>query len=491
LAPLRSSRAIQAKVLAVSLCFGLGVWVAEAVIDAVLMQDQPFLDVLILDVPKHDLAARGLLLVCFLAFGGVVSLLFARAVRAEKGMHDHETVRVFRDVTEEERKERQIADTNAFMEAMLNSITDGIIVLDPDMTIRFANPVVQRMYGSQTDLKGKKCYQLYHNRGEPCQSCPVTRCFGSRRTEAEILAGPQGAESSWFRVTVHPIIDSESGELTGAVEFVQDITGIIEDREALRKAKEDAEAANRAKTEFLANMSHEIRTPLNGIMGMVQLIQTTAMDDEQKEYAFLAVQSVKRLSRLLSDILDLSRVEAGRMDLYRQEFNVGEVMATAMDIFSQAAIENGNILSQELDHGLPPVLVGDSTRLSQILFNLVGNAVKYTFHGRIVMRASGLSRHRDSCRILFEVSDTGPGIPEDKLDVIFETFTQGDATASPYARQFEGAGLGLPLVKRLVRLLGGTACITSKEGEGTSVYISLPFARPGLFATASPVVNEN
>lgn len=193
----------------------------------------------------------------------------------------------------------------------------------------------------------------------------------------------------------------------------------------------------------------------------------------------MAANSANRLQRLLSDILDISRVEAGKMDIREEQFRLAEVVQSIKDIFRQTAIQNENSLEIYLDEAIPGLLIGDQTRLTQILFNLVGNACKYTQKGSIEVKAWLLEQTAQStCRILFIIEDTGEGIPEEKLQSVFETFTQANDSSSPYSRKYEGAGLGLPLVKRLVRLMGGNASITSQKGEGTSVYVSLSFKIP-------------
>jgi PAS domain S-box-containing protein len=253
-----------------------------------------------------------------------------------------------------------------------------------------------------------------------------------------------------------------------------DLTSIRQAEAALLKAKEDAEAANRAKSEFLANMSHEIRTPINGVLGMLQLMETTTLDDEQRQYVGLAVTSVGRLNSLLSDILDLSRVEAGKLVIRVVEFRLADVREALLGLFAVTAKNKGTELECIVDRALPERLVGDETRVRQVLFNLVGNALKFTDQGRIEVGMHMLPPGPEGdTRVLFSVSDTGIGIPADRLRDIFEPFRQVE---SSYTRNYQGAGLGLAIVQRLVRAMGGTIGIESEPGEGTDVYVVIPFA---------------
>ncbi len=204
----------------------------------------------------------------------------------------------------------------------------------------------------------------------------------------------------------------------------------------------------------------------------------TTLDPEQKEYVDLTFSSSQRLNRLLTDILDLSKVEAGKLAIKPDTFSLRDVMHSIEDIFALTVQENENEICVQVDPDLPDVLLGDSTRLTQILFNLAGNACKYTQNGRIDVQACLLWSSNAHCRILFTIADNGPGIADDMLTQVFETFTQAIAPESLYTRQHEGAGLGLPLVKRLVQLMNGNASMISQAGKGTTVYVSLPFQVP-------------
>lgn len=246
--------------------------------------------------------------------------------------------------------------------------------------------------------------------------------------------------------------------------------------ELLKAAKVQAESANHAKSEFLANMSHEIRTPLNGLMSMMQLLEMTRLDAEQHEYAAMAIRSGDRLTRLLSDILDLSRIEAGRLSLAQLEFRLSETFRAITETFGALSKEKGLPIHVRIAEGVPAVLVGDEVRIRQILFNVIGNALKFTDKGEILVEVWPLlPLPSGRVRLLFLVRDTGIGIPDDKISTMWEPFTQ---VANKYTRSQQGAGLGLSISSKLAHSMDGTITIDSTEGEGTSVYLMLPFGLP-------------
>nr|WP_321513057.1 transporter substrate-binding domain-containing protein [uncultured Pseudodesulfovibrio sp.] len=253
---------------------------------------------------------------------------------------------------------------------------------------------------------------------------------------------------------------------------IQDITRQKQIEAQLIEAKENAEAANTSKSEFLANMSHELRTPLNGIMGMLQLIVLEDIDTTHKEYVETALSSCKNLARLIGDILDLSKVEAGKMELRPVPFSPNELVSSVRDAFVQQAKEKDLTLSLTVVDDIPECVIGDSARLRQVLFNLIGNAIKFTEQGSISLQVSKLySKSSEAHRLLFSVTDTGIGIPQDMLEKVFGAFTQVKGTS----RKFQGTGLGLHIVKQLATLMGGEVSIESSEDKGTTVNFSAVF----------------
>jgi len=287
-----------------------------------------------------------------------------------------------------------------------------------------------------------------------------------RHTVTELVQTPHGSRMFMTHRLPQKTL---RGEIVGIVCIAIDIT-------ELQQARVSAETATRAKSEFLANMSHEIRTPLNGVLGMLQLMETTALDAEQKEYLLAAIQSSRRLTRLLSDILDLSRIEAGKLVVQDRDFEVSGLKESVLELFSPTAKSKGLSLQCVIGEQLPPKLAGDEIRIRQILFNLVGNAIKFTETGHVRVEVSQLNMPDQSqVRLLFCVSDTGIGIPDDVLKDIFEPFSQVEGA---YTRRFQGAGLGLSIVRKLIKIMEGELCIESSVGEGTAVYFTLPFKHP-------------
>jgi CheY-like chemotaxis protein len=236
-------------------------------------------------------------------------------------------------------------------------------------------------------------------------------------------------------------------------------------------------------------MSHEIRTPINGVMGMLQLLQAGPLDAEQTSYTATAIQSCKRLVRLLSDILDLSRIEAKKLSIQLAPMSVSDVFCQTRDLFLPIAHKAEVELCFDTDPTLPTKVLGDAARLQQVLFNLVGNALKFTPSGNVTVAAHALSPLKPGHgRVLFSVCDTGIGIPDENLGTLFEPFSQVD---SGYTRSHQGAGLGLSICKRLVHLMGGSISVVSEAGVGTSIYFALDFeVESGLerFALAKDAV---
>ena len=395
-----------------------------------------------------------------------------------KALHDAsgnvaEVLCVGKDVTEFRQAQKALKESEERFRVLFRQSPDPLFIWRMDDSLFDANDAACRLLGyTREELMGMTLTDI--------QAPSVRGRRGSIiRKEMTLLTfesldlHKDGREIPVEVVTAAIRLHGESFALSAT----RDITERKQAEAALLAAKEQAEAANKAKSEFLANMSHEIRTPLNGIMGMMQLMQITNLDKDQKDYVDLTMTSAKRLTHLLSDILDLSRVEAGKMTFHEEEFSLADLNASVNDLFRIAAREKGIALNFSMDQALPETVIGDSSRVRQILFNLVGNAVKFTDHGTVSVDIQSVPPGKDNdIRILFTVSDSGIGIPEDKIEMLFKPFTQVDGS---YTRKYQGAGLGLAIVKRLVQLMDGNISITSQTGEGTIIDVVLPFKLTG------------
>lgn len=380
------------------------------------------------------------------------------------------------DITEHKRAEEAIRES----ERRFRKIFEEVEVIavqgyDKDRKVVYWNPASEQLYGyTRDEAMGNQLEDLIIP--DPMKEDVI-------RFHAEWINGGQPIPPGELELkrksgeTV-PVYSSHVMQETALGEKIMycvdvDMREFKRIRARLVNAKEEAEAANKAKSEFLANMSHEIRTPLNGIQGMLSLLIRSGLEGEQREFAEASLESAVRLNRLLSDILDISRVEAGKLAVHEEPFDLPELVKHVCELFRLSTEEAGIDLVRRVEDDLPHEVVGDSARLQQILTNLVGNALKYTDSGGIRVEVSRLTPLEEgSERILFSVFDTGIGIDRETLDTLFEPFTQG---SSGYARQYQGAGLGLSICKRLVDLMGGNMSVESTPGEGSAFHVVLPF----------------
>lgn len=396
-----------------------------------------------------------------------------------------------RDMRETARQQSQLKATNLLIESAIVERTAelasseerfrslsasspvGIFQADAKGLCIYANGRFQEIVGlTQEECRGEGWSRTIHpdDRDTVLDQWTRVACEGREFSLEYRFLTPQG-DVRWVHSRSKPMLSGES-EVTGHVGTVEDITERKQAENQMREAKETAEAATRAKSEFLANMSHEIRTPMNGIMGMTELALATPLSPEQREYLSLAGSSAESLLSLINDILDFSKIEAGKLDLDISDFSVRDCLATTMKTLALRAHQKGLELLCDISPDIPDSLVGDSGRLRQIVVNLIGNAIKFTNQGEILLRVQLDSLSSDDAVLQFAVTDTGIGIPREKQKLIFEAFEQVDASTT---RKYGGTGLGLAISSQLVHLMDGTISVDSTVGQGSTFLFTARF----------------
>lgn len=365
--------------------------------------------------------------------------------------------------------QQRIAESEEKVRAMSAAMHDGLMMCDASGNVLFWNHAAEAMFGyTSSEAEGLNIHALFvQDAGQEEKN----RAFSElpREDGGMLLAGLREetalrSDGSTFPVET-AVASFRMGGRWYTVSSVRDITQRKVQEHELEKARDAAEEATRAKSDFLANMSHEIRTPMNAIIGMSHLALQTELTPKQRDYISKVDLSAKTLLRLINDILDFSKIEAGRMDIERTEFYLDDVLSNLAHLTGASAQDKGLELLFRISSDVPERLEGDPLRLGQVLINLVGNAVKFTRQGEVVITAAVAERQGGSILLSFEVSDTGIGLTPEQQSRLFSSFTQADASTT---RKFGGTGLGLAICKRLVNLMGGDIEVHSEYGRGTT-----------------------
>ncbi|MGY6694851.1 MAG: histidine kinase N-terminal 7TM domain-containing protein [Roseinatronobacter sp.] len=388
------------------------------------------------------------------------------------------------DVSLRRELEARLASERDYLHLLMQTTMTGIIALDADGRVIFANPEAGKLTGRAPDtIPGMDHADLFPPRPQSDDIWPS--CFATLinagKSQRDAHVGFLRADGAARILSVNVAWVARPGIEARIVCAMADITEQLEAERALQSARDRAEAANRAKTEFLANMSHEIRTPLNGVLGMADLLAETALQDDQRAMLDTIRESGWGLLSLLNDILDLARVEAGRLELDPQPFDLSVLIAQLHALHGNNARAKG--IGFDLRCAARPLLhrIGDETRIRQILHNLLGNAVKFTESGAVTLDVTPVGDDQ----ILFRVSDTGIGMSQEQVGRIFQPFEQAEVGT---ARRFGGTGLGMTIVRRLVEMMDGEIIIDSMPGKGTQIdlVLSLPLDSAAQDAPPDP-----
>jgi PAS domain S-box-containing protein len=377
------------------------------------------------------------------------------------------------------------------MQTISDTMADGLYVTDSSGVITFVNAATCRLLGYDSDeLEGRLARELFYlneqgGRGIEATQCPLCRVLRNEQPfYGELSFISQDDRAFDVEVASQPIM--QAGKMVGAVTVFRDVSARNAAQKEVIAARESAEQANAAKSAFLANMSHEIRTPMNGVLGMTALLQETPLNDEQADYVQTIRSSGDALLTVIDDILDYSKIEAGMMSIESAPLDLRALFKDVQRLMQFRADQKGLLLSLRVTEAVPTLVLGDSVRVRQILLNLIGNAIKFTDQGCVEVLALLTHHEGDRFTIRIEVSDTGIGIAEDKIDRLFKSFSQVDDSTT---RRFGGTGLGLSISKRLAELMQGEIGASSVEGKGSVFWFTLlareaVAARPAVATSA-------
>ncbi len=378
--------------------------------------------------------------------------------------------RLQEEIEERKRAESEVRQQKQYIEAVLQNSPVAIVTLDLAERIASCNPAFERMFGyAREEALGRNLDDLITIAGIQEQATEFTRRVMEGETIYQIVKRSRN-DGTLIDLELFGVPVIVAGEHVGALGIYHDITERVRADQALRQAKETAEAAAQAKSEFLANMSHEIRTPLNAVIGMTGLLFDTKLTSEQLEFVETIRNSGDSLLNIINDILDFSKIEAGKLELEKQPLYLPDLIEDSLDLLAPRAAEKGLDLAYLIEDQVPPTIVGDVTRLRQVLVNLLGNAVKFTDSGEVVVSVSTRPKQGAGQLLQFSVRDTGIGISPDQIQKLFQSFSQVDASTT---RKYGGTGLGLAISQRLAQMMGGEIWVESQPGIGSTFSFTI------------------
>jgi len=396
-----------------------------------------------------------------------------------------------RDITERKRNEAALLNSERKLRAVVYGSPIAQFVIDRDHRVVYWNRALEEITGiAASEVIGSdRQWRAFYDDARPCLADlvldgdvgTISGLYGDDIRRSKFVDGAYeavkffpalGEKGKWLSLTAVALRGADGGVI-GAMETLEDITERKRAEDELRKARDAAEEANRLKSEFLANMSHEIRTPMNGVIGMAELLMDTELAAEQREYLTALRSSAEGLMNVINDILDFSKIEAKKLDLETIDFSLRDSLDDILYTLAGRAADKGLELACEVPPQVPDAVAGDPGRLRQIIINLVGNAIKFTDEGEVVVSVVSEPAEDGMSSFHFTVTDTGIGIPTKKLERIFESFTQADSSTT---RRYGGTGLGLTISSQLVELMGGSIWVESEVGTGSAFHFTVRLA---------------
>jgi PAS domain S-box-containing protein len=390
----------------------------------------------------------------------------------------YRVVSVSRDITHLKRIETKLAESEKLYRLLSTNSTDIICLFDLEegVTFKFISPSVEQVMGYKPeDLIGKSPFHfVYPDDLEHTERITRDLTLNGQASTIEYRAMKKNGEVIWLESNSNPIFDS-TGKVTGFQTSARDISRRKEFEESLKEAKQKAEEVNEAKSHFLSMMSHEIRTPMNAIIGLTNLMSLSDTNPEQQENLRLLRFSGENLLTIINDILDFSKIEAKKIELERVEFNLRELISNTKQVLEQKAVAQGIAINLHCETIVPIKVLGDPVRISQVLTNLIGNAIKFTEEGSVDLIVRYKGKVHDKQTVSFEIKDTGIGIAPEKLGKIFEGFSQAESDTT---RKYGGTGLGLSITRKLLELMGSEIEVKSELAKGSTFSFTLSLEEP-------------
>ncbi|APH39670.1 PAS domain S-box protein [Methanohalophilus halophilus] len=374
-----------------------------------------------------------------------------------------------KDITESKLMEEELIESKLFLNSIIESIKDGVSILDADLNIVRVNDAMNKWFAENIPLEGKKCYEAYHDRDSPCTTCPIIRCMETGETERNIVPGLPGSEAQWLELLGYPLQDSTTGEITGTVGFAKDITDHKRAEAELAEARLHAREVSKTNSELKANLSHELRTPLGTIIGFTQMLRSDIygkLNPKQQKHIQGIQKSAEHLMSLIDDILEISDVEAGKMELNIESVSIRGLLNEILKLLKPFGEDRNVEITTDIPEYIPEINV-DKVKIKQVIYNLIVNAIHLSPEGKSVH----VSIECSSYDLKFEVNDSGIGISPSHLKELFRPFKEiySESGMKPH-----DSILGLSLAKEYIELHGGEIEVESEPGAGNSFIFTIP-----------------